>query len=50
MKNATVNNFRFTKADLGAFTKIEGITDRLKKDCRIMGLTNGAFSLIDIIY
>jgi len=49
--NMQVENFRFKKADLGAFQKTaEPIAERLKKNCRIMGLTHGDFSLIDMIY
>lgn len=42
--------FRFKKTELGKFTDVEQITLLLKNKCRIMGLTDGSFSLIDIIY
>lgn len=47
-----VNSFRFKKAELGVFQDIDSdkAVINLKKDCRIIGLTNGKFSLIDLIY
>lgn len=49
---ADFKNFRFKKADLGIFeTKNAALAvSRFSKDCRIMGLTRGQFSLIDLIY
>ena len=45
-------NFRFKKADLGYFN--DNCSDtaiiNFNKNCRILGLTNGNFSLIDLIY
>ena len=46
----SIANFRFKKADLGKFTDVSEALTGLKKDCRILGLTNGAFSLIDLIH
>lgn len=45
-------NFRFKKADLGIFKSKNPnlILSSFNKDCRIMGLTRGQFSLIDLIY
>lgn len=44
-------NFRFKKAELGVFnSNADDVTNLLQKDCRIMGLTRGRFSLIDLIY
>lgn len=44
-------NFRFKKAELGVFknTPEEAISG-FGKNCRIMGLTRGQFSLIDLIH
>jgi hypothetical protein len=44
--------FRFKKADLGIFNDAyaDNVVINLKKDSRIMGLTRGNFSLIDLIY
>ena len=45
-------HFAFKKADLGIFKSINSdlVVSNLSKDCRIMGLTRGNFSLIDLIY
>ena len=45
-------NFRFKKADLGIFESKNAAlaVSGFSKDCRIMGLTRGQFSLIDLIY
>ena len=45
-------NFRFKKADLGIFKSQNAnlVLTEFKKGCRIMGLTRGEFSLIDLIY
>jgi len=50
MKNH--KNFRFKTAHLGLFeTKNANLVlSKFKKDCRIMGLTRGNFSLIDLIH
>lgn len=47
-----VNSFRFKKAELGVFQDINSdkAVINLEKNCRILGLTNGKFSLIDLIY
>jgi len=47
-----VQNFRFKPADLGIFnTKNASVAiGGFKNGCRIMGLTRGDFSLIDLIY
>lgn len=46
------NNFRFKKADIGIFNtnNTDLIANKVGKDCRVMGLTMGNFSLIDLIY
>lgn len=48
----TSTNFRFKKADLGYFNdkNSDNAIASFKKECRIFGLTNGEFSLIDLIY
>lgn len=44
-------NFRFKAAELGIFNSGCGdVIDILQKDCRILGLTRGKFSLIDLIH
>ncbi len=45
-------NFRFKKADLGVFNSINSDmpVQNLSKGSRIMGLTRGCFSLIDLIH
>lgn len=47
-----VNNFRFKKADLGVFDTENAnlAVSGLAKGARIMGLTRGKFSLIDLIH
>ncbi len=51
MKKPTVENFRFKKSEIGVFSNSpDSVVDLIKPNCRIMGLTNGAFSLIDLIY
>lgn len=46
-----VASFRFKKAELGVFCESAFIvTEKLEKNCRILGLTRGDFSLIDLIY
>jgi len=44
-------NFRFKPADLGVFnTKVsDDVLRGFSKDCRILGLTRGEFSLIDLL-
>jgi hypothetical protein len=43
-------SFKFKEADLGVFSKnTSELKPLLKNDCRILGLTNGRFSLIDLI-
>ena len=43
--------FNFKTADLGVFKDSAiGVASMLQKDCRVMGLTDGAFSLIDLIH
>lgn len=46
-----VNNFRFKKAEIGLFNTAssDDAVQMLCKDCHIMGLTMGKFSLIDLI-
>lgn len=45
-------NFRFKKADLGIFNSQDSnlVLTGFEKGCRILGLTRGQFSLIDLIY
>ena len=45
-------NFRFKKAEIGLFKDLDSdlAVSSLEKKCRILGLTNGEFSLIDLIY
>jgi hypothetical protein len=47
-----VANFRFKKADLGHFndTNSDKAVQSFKPGCRIVGLTNGEFSLIDLVH
>lgn len=47
-----VKTFKFKQSDLGAFksANVAPIISRLAKDSRIMGLTMGEFSLIDLIH
>lgn len=48
---SNVKNFRFKKAELGIFkdSAVSAVSG-LSKDSRIMGLTRGQFSLIDLIH
>lgn len=52
MKQAIAKNFKFKKAEIGVFATKESdlALKSFKKDCRIMGLTKGMFSLIDLIH
>lgn len=44
-------SFRFKKADIGKFSdSANEVVKLLKPECRIMGLTDGKFSLIDLIH
>ena len=45
-------NFRFKKAEIGLFKdkNSDKALYNFHNDCRILGLTNGEFSLIDLIY
>jgi len=45
-------NFRFKKTELGIFNdkNSDSALTNFDKECRIIGLTNGEFSLIDLIY
>lgn len=47
-----MTNFRFKKTELGYFQdkNSDNAITGFKKDCRILGFTNGNFSLIDLIY
>lgn len=47
-----VKSFRFKKSELGIFNSLNSdmAVQTLKKDSRIMGLTRGCFSLIDLIH
>ena len=46
------HNFRFKKAELGVFESSNAnlALKDFDKNCRIMGLTRGKFSLIDLIH
>jgi len=50
--NSLNSNFRFKKADIGVFNdkNSDSALNNFKHQCRIIGLTNGNFSLIDLIY
>lgn len=43
------NYYKFKEAELGIFKKIDPVMDKFEKNCRILGITNGSFSLIDLI-
>jgi len=45
-------NYRFKKADIGIFKEADSdlAVSNFAKDCRILGLTNGSFSLIDLLH
>lgn len=46
-----VNSFRFKKTELGIFKNTaHQVADRISKNNRVMGLTRGEFSLIDLIH
>lgn len=46
-----VNNFRFKKAEIGVFSgNAKTPVDKIIKNGRVLGLTDGKFSLIDLIY
>lgn len=47
-----MSQFRYKKAEIGKFATKESdlILSGFKKDCRIMGLTRGEFSMIDLIH
>lgn len=47
---SSIANFRFKQADLGKFTDVSEALKGFRKDCRTLGLTNGSFSLIDLIH
>lgn len=43
--------FRFKEADLGVFSSnSDEVAVKIKRNCRLLGLTRGDFSLIDLIY
>jgi hypothetical protein len=46
----SVANFRFKQAELGNFTDVSETLRNFGRGCRILGLTNGSFSLIDLIH
>lgn len=47
----SVSNFRFKKAELGVFSgSAQTPVDKITKGGRVLGLTDGKFSLIDLIY
>lgn len=48
----TTGTFRFKQADIGLFNDMNSDSSLVNfaPNCRILGLTNGKFSLIDIIY
>jgi hypothetical protein len=43
------NYYKFKEAELGNFKKIDSVMEKFEKNCRILGITNGLFSLIDLI-
>lgn len=45
-----VKNFRFKQAEIGAFLDASEVGRLVSPGCRIMGLTDGRFSLIDLVY
>ena len=45
----SITSFRFKKSELGAFQDVKQLSGLFKKGCRIGGLTDGSFSLIDLI-
>ena len=47
-----IKEFRFKPAEIGTFSgKNAGpVADKIQKNCRIIGLTEGAFSLVDLIH
>tara|TARA_R110000782_G_scaffold129510_1_gene221070 strand:- start:337 stop:981 length:645 start_codon:yes stop_codon:yes gene_type:complete len=50
-KKARAGGFRFNQADIGVFNSgsILPIADKVRRNDRVIGLTNGEFSLIDLI-
>ena len=50
--NTMASNFRFKQAEIGIFKSKDADVALInfKKGCRILGLTNGNFSLIDLIH
>jgi len=45
------HNFRFKDSEIGIFNKSASqIIDHIEPNCRVMGLTQGDFSLIDLIH
>lgn len=45
------HNFRFKQSEIGIFNSgAKQISDLIQPNCRVMGLTQGNFSLIDLIY
>jgi hypothetical protein len=45
------NNYKFKQCELGVFNhNAKQVANLIQKDCRIMGLTRGQFSLIDLIF
>jgi hypothetical protein len=49
-KNTNYKSFRFKKSDIGKFnSNANQVTQGIEKGFRILGLTNGQFSLIDLI-
>jgi hypothetical protein len=49
-KNTNYKSFRFKEADLGKFNgNAHPVAQKIQPNCRILGLTNGQFSLIDLV-
>ena len=45
------HNFRFKKTEIGVFNhNADQVSEMIEPNCRIMGLTQGQFSLIDLIH
>jgi hypothetical protein len=46
-----VHKFRFKKSEIGVFnSNADEVAQLIEKDCRLIGLTQGNFSLIDLIF
>jgi hypothetical protein len=50
MENDKVKGFRFKKSELGKFLDADYVAKEIDKNKRVLGLTDGRFSLIDLIH